>query len=285
MVSVIIPLYNKKAAIRNTLHSVLSQTYKNFEVIVVDDGSTDKSVSIVEEEAEKDQRIKLFRKKNGGVSSARNFGLRQSVGDWIIFLDADDEMLPNNLDMLTGLANKYHVQLCAANALLSNGGGISEIKLRNSKERVYDNYIKTLLRHQGIFGPGASMFRRELLGDSPYREDLSRYEDCEFELNLFVKSPVVFSPVPVIIYHREFAELSKIKNNSHDKDFIFNMDFRGKTFWQKVRMAQFINEGCYTYPNGGKQLKSKYGRWYYWKYIYLFVSKYYSAMYKIRRIW
>lgn len=284
MVSVIIPLYNKKAAIRNTLHSVLGQTYKKFEVIVVDDGSTDNSASIVEEEARKDQRIKLFRKKNGGVSSARNFGLKQSVGDWIVFLDADDEMLPTNLETLMGLANKYHVQLCAANVLLSGrGGSLSETELRNSKEKVYGNYVKALLRHQGIFASGASMYCRKLLGDKPYREDLSRYEDCEFELNLFAKSHVAFSPIPVMIHHQEFAELSKIKSDSHDKDFIFNMNFIGKTFWQKVRMAQFINEGCYTYPNGSQQLKSKYGRWYYWKYIYLFVSKYYSAMYKINK--
>ena len=165
------------------------------------------------------------------------------------------------------------------------GGNLSEIELRNSKEKVYDNYIKALLRHQVIFGPGASMYHRELLGDKPYREDLSRYEDCEFELNLFAKSPVAFSPIPIIIYHREFAELSKIKRDSHDKDFIFNMNFRGKTFWQKVRMAQFINEGCYSYSDGAKLLKSKYGKQYYWKYVYRIVSKYYGALYKLSKPW
>ena len=95
--SVIIPLYNKQDYITRTINSVLNQTYQNFEIIVVDDGSTDKSLSVVK--TIKDKRIKVFSQKNLGVSNARNKGIKQSKGNYIAFLDADDEFLPRYLDL------------------------------------------------------------------------------------------------------------------------------------------------------------------------------------------
>ncbi|MCK4441816.1 MAG: glycosyltransferase family 2 protein [Sulfurovaceae bacterium] len=93
--SVIIPLYNKEKYIKRALDSVLNQTFSNFEIIVVDDGSSDKSCEIVESIT--DDRINLIHKKNGGVSSARNRGIKEAKGEYIAFLDADDEWLPNKL--------------------------------------------------------------------------------------------------------------------------------------------------------------------------------------------
>lgn len=88
MISIIIPLYNKAQSIEKTIFSVLSQSYEDFELLIVDDGSTDKSVTVVNRIA--DERIRLIEKDNGGVSSARNAGIHASKYDWISFLDADD---------------------------------------------------------------------------------------------------------------------------------------------------------------------------------------------------
>ena len=93
--SVIIPLYNKEKYIQNTLQSVLNQTFENFEVIIVDDGSTDdgpEKVGLIS-----DCRIRFIRKENGGVSSARNRGIAEARGEYIAFLDADDEWRPHAL--------------------------------------------------------------------------------------------------------------------------------------------------------------------------------------------
>lgn len=94
--SIIIPLYNKERSIKTALESVLGQHYTNFEVIVVNDGSTDNSLK--EAESVVDPRIRLFNKPNGGVSSARNRGIKESAGDWIAFFDADDVLYPNALE-------------------------------------------------------------------------------------------------------------------------------------------------------------------------------------------
>ncbi|AZQ58486.1 glycosyltransferase family 2 protein [Maribacter sp. MJ134] len=88
MISVLIPLYNKEHSIVKTIHSVLIQTYMDFELLIIDDGSTDNSLKVVENI--KDGRIRIIAQENGGVSSARNTGIKNATYEWIAFLDADD---------------------------------------------------------------------------------------------------------------------------------------------------------------------------------------------------
>lgn len=90
LISIVIPLYNKEKSIKTTIESALNQTYKNIEVVVVDDGSTDNSSAIAQELAAQDNRIHFVHQDNSGASAARNRGVRESNGDWIIFFDADD---------------------------------------------------------------------------------------------------------------------------------------------------------------------------------------------------
>ena len=103
--SVIIPLYNKELNVFDTLQSVLNQTYKNFEIIIVNDGSTDNSLEIVTKI--KDHRIQLYSKKNEGVSTARNYGVLKSTSNYSVFLDADDYWHSNHLELLNKMINKY----------------------------------------------------------------------------------------------------------------------------------------------------------------------------------
>ncbi|MBQ7999661.1 MAG: glycosyltransferase family 2 protein [Ruminococcus sp.] len=90
LVSVVIPVYNAENYIRTCIEQILSQTYKNMEIIFVDDGSTDNSRRICLEYADKDSRIVVYSKENGGVSSARNMGIEKATGDFLLFLDSDD---------------------------------------------------------------------------------------------------------------------------------------------------------------------------------------------------
>lgn len=103
MFSIIIPLYNKRTLIKKSIDSIQSQSCQNFEIIVVDDGSTDDSAIYVKQFV--DSRIKYYYKENGGVSSARNYGIDKANGEWVIFLDADDEMLPDTLSSYERIIN------------------------------------------------------------------------------------------------------------------------------------------------------------------------------------
>lgn len=100
MISVVIPLYNKAHTIVNTLKTVFNQTYHDFEVVIVNDGSTDNSIEVIRQNFN-DPRIKIINQNNAGVSSARNRGIQESTGEWISFLDADDEWLPTYLETIS----------------------------------------------------------------------------------------------------------------------------------------------------------------------------------------
>lgn len=98
--SIIVPVYNVSNYLCDCLDSIISQSYSDFECIIVDDGSTDGSGSTCDEYAERDSRIRVFHKENGGVSSARNLGLDNAQGEWVYFVDADDQVLPRGLQTM-----------------------------------------------------------------------------------------------------------------------------------------------------------------------------------------
>ena len=120
-VSVIVPMYNSDKTIERTIKSVLRQTYINIEVIIVDDGSEDDSIKIVKNIMANDKRVILFRKKNGGVSSARNYGIRQSTGEYLFFLDADDEIEENLINSLLRSREKDTLPCCRMKIIDKNG--------------------------------------------------------------------------------------------------------------------------------------------------------------------
>ena len=109
MISIIIPLYNKATSIKRTIHSVLSQSYTDFELIIINDGSTDNSAEIVNKQFY-DKRIRYIYQDNAGVSSARNRGIKEAIGEWILFLDADDILYPNALKILISKSEHSELQ-------------------------------------------------------------------------------------------------------------------------------------------------------------------------------
>lgn len=110
-ISVIIPAYNAEKTINRCISSVLNQSYPDFELLVIDDGSRDKTVSLVGEYCAKDSRIRLIGQENGGVSAARNLGISQAQGDGFLFLDSDDELEPGALLSLRSAMNAYGADL------------------------------------------------------------------------------------------------------------------------------------------------------------------------------
>ena len=102
LVSVIIPTYNNERQLPRCIDSLLAQTYGNFELIAVDDGSTDGSGSVLDAYAERDARIRVIHRKNGGVSSARNVGIDDAKGEYVTFVDGDDAVDPSYIEYLAG---------------------------------------------------------------------------------------------------------------------------------------------------------------------------------------
>lgn len=104
-ISVIVPVYNVEKYLPRCIDSILSQTFTDFELLLIDDGSPDNSGKICDEYAIKDSRVKVIHKQNGGVSSARNVGIENATGEWVFFSDADDILVPNAFYILTSRIN------------------------------------------------------------------------------------------------------------------------------------------------------------------------------------
>lgn len=113
-ISIIVPVYNVENYISVTIESLLNQTYKNFEIILVDDGSTDNSSSICKEYASKFDHIHYYFKNNGGLSDARNFGVSKANNDWIVFLDGDDFLESYSIELFSLLNQKFGADLISA---------------------------------------------------------------------------------------------------------------------------------------------------------------------------
>lgn len=138
MFSVVIPLYNKSHTIIKTLQSVIDQTYKNFEIIIINDGSTDNSIEVIQQYFS-DKRIKIFNQPNRGVSAARNKGVEVSNGEWISFLDGDDEWHPSYLSII-----KKAIELYPQAGMICTGGIIKDINKHDIHYRIASKYLNQI---------------------------------------------------------------------------------------------------------------------------------------------
>ena len=135
LLSIIIPLFNKVDSVKRCIASILEQDYQNYELIIIDDGSTDGSADLVKE-AFSDARIKLIHTINGGVSSARNKGIERSGGRYVMFIDADDYIAPDAIPELLAKTQGSDLIMMGAERI-SRSGKKSYLSAVDSKERDY----------------------------------------------------------------------------------------------------------------------------------------------------
>ncbi len=121
LISIIVPVYKVEKHIHRCVDSVINQTYKNIEIILVDDGSPDNCGKICDEYAAKDSRIKVIHKANGGLSDARNHGIDAATGEWLLFIDSDDWIHPQTVEVLYNAAIKNRVNVSACNFAETQG--------------------------------------------------------------------------------------------------------------------------------------------------------------------
>ena len=153
LISVIIPVYNILDCLERCVQSVMNQTYKNLDIILVDDGSTDGTAALCDDLSKKDNRIRVFHKQNGGSSSARNLGIRQAKGDYIGFVDSDDfidEKMYETL-LLAVLKNNLKMAQISRDEIDHNGNKLSDVCIPPKQEIIQtdEEILKQLLLHKG----------------------------------------------------------------------------------------------------------------------------------------
>ncbi len=199
-ISVIIPVYNVEKYIKQCLDSVINQTYKNLEILLVDDGSTDNSGTICDEYAKKDSRIKVIHKENGGLSSARNVALDIATGEYIAFVDSDDYIALDTFKKCFEKLEKTDADVCMFSHYTTNGQEHCVHSLPLEKEVYNQEEIQKIIIPSFIGQKTANeipllglacrqVFKRETIGTLRFRSEREYYaEDVVFDLEFYANA-------------------------------------------------------------------------------------------------
>ncbi|EQC43424.1 glycosyltransferase [Bacteriovorax sp. Seq25_V] len=196
-ISVIIPTYNRSLFLARAIDSVLSQTYKDYELIIVDDGSTDNTEFVVQPYLEANEKIKFLKTDNNGVSHARNYGFKNSLGEWVAFLDSDDQWLPNKLEKQIQKANDLPESLI----IYTDEKWIRNGKFVNKKKyhQKYGGNVFAECLKSCFIGPSTVLLKRELLEQyAGFDENFPVCEDYDLWLKVSLHHDVVLIPEELV---------------------------------------------------------------------------------------
>ena len=226
LISVIVPVYNVEKYLNRCVDSIINQTYKNLEIILVDDGSPDNCGRICDEYAKKDSRIKVIHKENSGVSSARNKGIDIAKGKWISFIDSDDWIEEDYFKLMLSSAkeNDADIVLCGYKRIWKNN--IEEIKIRNKKDFLNSKeYLIQVLNPQTGFGfCHMKLIDKKCINKIRMNENLIVAEDAMFNIQIAEKINKAVL-VNKALYNYRFNENSVVKkyNNNYASNYLESM--------------------------------------------------------------
>ena len=232
LISIIVPVYNMERLMRKCIDSILSQTFQNFECLLIDDGSTDRSPIICDEYAQKDKRVKVFHKSNGGLSDARNFGLKQAKGEYTIFADPDDWVDAEGLDKLyrKAVESKADIVMC-------------DIYYNDPNHQSYSKQEPTGLQHLEVlkdlitgkvFGFTVNkLIRRELYQQHDILYPIGLY-GCEDQYTMckLLKNDIQIAYVPIAFYH--YMHYGQDSLSRHYDEMTYQQDLRIRNLFVEI---------------------------------------------------
>ena len=245
LISIVIPVYNAEKYLEQCLNSIQNQTYKNFEVILVNDGSMDHSESICMDFVKVDTRFKYFTKVNGGASSARNFGLDYVLGDFITFIDADDWVDENHLEVLINNIKENNSDMAVSSIKKFDSSNNFYFRMYSNQEKYLLNYNKLnreeflvilpkLIHASNSYKIAVSkLFKKELLSDIRFNESIVYGEDLEF----FFK---IYNNINSISYVDEVTYIYRLHNERTSSKF--NQQYAEQVLLIYKKMYEKIEE-------------------------------------------
>lgn len=219
--SIIVPVYNAEEYLDRCLVSILEQDFSSYEVILVDDGSTDSSPLICDRYSATDPRFRTIHKENGGVSSARNSGLDLAKGEYVMFVDSDDALIPDSLEMLFEHMTGQDFAVGGYTVYIEGVPGKEVLPKRSAVFKGEDMnifYDENIRRNcEMLDAPWSKIFRRKTIGDLRFCEDLSYAEDKLFVFSFLARCNSAYAcSVPVYAYHVRAGSLgSDIRSDRH----------------------------------------------------------------------
>ena len=201
MVSVIVPVYNAEKYIRHCLDSICSQTYSDLEIVLVNDGSKDNSLSILQEYAEKDSRIHVIDQENRGVASARNTGLQNAHGEYILYVDADDWIEADMVERLLSYTPKEDIVFCGSDSANSDSD-VKKVAAVETEEWDHDRQLLEFMKHKRMTGMlWNKLIRRRLTEGISFNEKTGYGEDAEFLWQVLKNSNSMLATNEILYHH------------------------------------------------------------------------------------
>lgn len=265
-VSVVIPLFNKERHIQRAINSVLKQTYQEFEIIIVNDGSTDNSENKAKEI--NDTRIKLINQENRGVSVARNTGINEAKYELVAFLDADDAWEHQFLETIVRLrklypqagiyGTAYEFQNPEGNRIPANYYDIPNI----GWEGVVENYFRASIKNQLLWTSAVAIPKNVFKDVGFFSVGMSRGEDLDMWLRIVLKYEVVFSNTICSVYYQDADNRACNDKAAYSKSFIskaedfYNdniMNISEPLFFEEYMIRLFITKAMYLIEMGERK--------------------------------
>lgn len=216
MVSVIMLTYNRKGLVGNMIEDILNQTYKNFEFIIVDNGSTDGTADLVEDYAQEDRRIKVLHVEKGSIGYGRNIGVKASEGEYITFVDDDDRASKDLLEFLYNnlIANNADVSICGTTEIFNNEEEKPQCVNREKLILYAQDAVEELLKREKIrAGLPAKMFKRELIEKNLFKENKC-HEDIHTTYRYLADANIViFYGLPKYCFIKHVNSISYFTND------------------------------------------------------------------------
>lgn len=220
-VSIIIPIYNTEKYLNECIDSVLKQTYKNLEILLINDGSTDNSLSICEKYSESDKRIKVYNKKNGGLSDARNYGIEKAIGDYIFFLDSDDIIQIDTIEIMCNyLNNNTTMVICEFDRFTYK---VTNCNYNISSHKYSPKqYFKSILELKNNTYACGCLIPRKIIKNNRFIK--GRYfEDMSFMYNLYYRcSNIIKLDMKLYKYRNNSNSIIHTINNKKVNDYIIS---------------------------------------------------------------
>lgn len=247
-ISVIVPVYNVEAYLERCVESILQQTYAHFELILINDGSTDSSRQICDHLASQYENIKVYHIENAGVSNARNMGIQLATGSWVTFIDSDDFVTQDYLATLASAVEGVNVGFVIAPLHHIKNGIVTDIPSHSGKTELWsteETMKELLMTTRTSFFPVAKLFKRDLLADEKFNTNYHLAEDALFltELLLKTRCSCVFIDKPVYYYdHREGSATTSVNRHVFDTIEVYQ---------------QIIAQVSQAFPNLKYELKNR----------------------------
>ena len=249
-ISVIVPIYNVEKYLNRCIDSITNQTYKNLEIILVDDGSPDNCGKICDEYAGNDSRIRVVHKANGGSSSARNAGLDIMTGEYVMFVDSDDYIAPDCVEYLFGLMDRFSAKICIGDYEATDSGRYEfgqnpeRVEQISGKEAVERQFGKDTLQY---VSPCAKLYARRLFAKLRFPEGRLIDDEGTMYRALYACDKVVVSKRVVYAYYYNSESITKRPKKKNYQDLCTDLNEQIEFYRERgeaVLEARVRNRWC-----------------------------------------